>query len=154
MSMLRLDPPIELDVPQGRAWAHFIVDYSQDTDIVWGCVIRETGEWWWVRNKEVRSVPCRTWGVRPSELPTDAPVAARYSPVGGAGGPPAIGVAAPPLRAAPGAATGSAEDGERPPGVGGAAAGGPPALEGCSTGELRDRWLEWQRRKESGDGER
>ena len=62
--MIRLDPPIPLDTPRGRAWAYVLIDRSQDHDLEWVCFIRDTGECWTYRNQEVRLVENETMGVR------------------------------------------------------------------------------------------
>lgn len=44
MSMVRLEPPIGLATPRGKADAYFVIDYSSDGHLIWVCFIRETGE--------------------------------------------------------------------------------------------------------------
>jgi hypothetical protein len=50
----RLEPPITLDTPKGKAEAYFILDYSYDADTFWGCFMRESREFWWFHNKDIR----------------------------------------------------------------------------------------------------
>lgn len=59
----RIQPPIELETPRGRARAHFLLDYGTDTSLVWVCFVRATGECWCVRNEEVREVRDDTWSL-------------------------------------------------------------------------------------------
>lgn len=62
--MIRLDPPIPLDTPKGKSWAYFLVDRSQDHDFEWVVFIRDTGECWTYRNKDVRLETNITMGIR------------------------------------------------------------------------------------------
>jgi hypothetical protein len=50
----QLNPPLPLDTPKGPAWAHFLLDYSQEHDVLWGCFLKANGECWWVSNRDVR----------------------------------------------------------------------------------------------------
>lgn len=52
--ILQLDPPIPLETPKGKGWAHFLIDYSQEHHLHWVVFIDETGECWTVPNPEVR----------------------------------------------------------------------------------------------------
>jgi len=52
--MLRLDPPIPLDTPRGKGFAHVLIDYSQEHDLMWVIFLDESGECWTFLNKEVR----------------------------------------------------------------------------------------------------
>ena len=53
--MLQLNPPIELDTePHGRGWAHFVIDYGPEHDLLWTVFINATGECWTVNNRFVR----------------------------------------------------------------------------------------------------
>jgi hypothetical protein len=60
MTMTRLDPPIPLTTPLGDAWAHFVIDYSQEHDLLWVCFQAATGECWTWSNREIRLQPNRT----------------------------------------------------------------------------------------------
>jgi len=64
--MHRLDPPIPLDTPKGKAWAHFVIDPSQEHHLQWVCFMDETGECWTFQNPEIRLRPNRTMGIRDS----------------------------------------------------------------------------------------
>jgi hypothetical protein len=62
MSMLRLDPPIPVITPKGRAWAHVLIDYSQEHHLVWVCFQDDTGECWSWQNRDIRIQPNPTLG--------------------------------------------------------------------------------------------
>ena len=62
MSMLRLDPPIPVITPKGKAWAHVLIDYSQEHHLVWVCFQDDTGECWSWQNKDIRIQPNPTLG--------------------------------------------------------------------------------------------
>jgi hypothetical protein len=61
MSMLRLNPPIPVITPKGKAWAHVLIDYSQEHHLVWVC-FQDTGECWSWQNKDIRIQPNPTLG--------------------------------------------------------------------------------------------
>lgn len=52
--MLQLNPTLPLLTPKGKAYAHFIIDYSQEHDLLWVCFICETGECWTFPNSQIR----------------------------------------------------------------------------------------------------
>jgi hypothetical protein len=54
VSILRLDPPIPVLTPKGKAWAHVLIDYSQEHHLVWVCFQDDTGECWSWQNRDVR----------------------------------------------------------------------------------------------------
>ena len=39
MTILRFEPPIELDTPKGKGWAIFLRDYGFDHDDLWTVII-------------------------------------------------------------------------------------------------------------------
>ena len=51
----RIDPPLPLDTPKGKALAHFIIDYGFEQDLYWVCFQEETGECWTWNNKDIRA---------------------------------------------------------------------------------------------------
>ena len=53
--MIRIDPPIPLLTPKGKALAHFLIDYGFDHDLYWVCFQEETGECWTWNNKDIRA---------------------------------------------------------------------------------------------------
>ena len=52
--MLQLNPPIPLDTAKGKGFAHMVVDYSQEHDLLWVVFLDDSGECWMFRNGEVR----------------------------------------------------------------------------------------------------
>ncbi len=53
--ILQLDPPIPLMTPKGEGYAHVLLDYGAEMNIMWVVFITETGECWSYSNKEVRA---------------------------------------------------------------------------------------------------
>ena len=52
--ILQLDPPIPLETPIGKAYAHFLLDYSIEEHLMWVCFLDETGECWTFENPQIR----------------------------------------------------------------------------------------------------
>lgn len=52
--ILQLNPTIPLETPKGKGYALFIIDYSQEHDLIFVVAINETGEIWSFKNKDVR----------------------------------------------------------------------------------------------------
>ena len=52
----QLDPPLPLETPKGRGWAHLLIDYSQEHDLLWVVFLNENGECWTFPNADVRMV--------------------------------------------------------------------------------------------------
>ncbi len=52
--VVQLSPPIPLETPKGKGYAHFMIDYSQEHDLHWVVFIDETGECWTFNNREIR----------------------------------------------------------------------------------------------------
>jgi hypothetical protein len=50
----QLHTPLPLDTPKGKGFAHFVIDYSQEHDLLWVVFVDETGECWTFNNKEIR----------------------------------------------------------------------------------------------------
>jgi len=53
--MLQLNPPLPLNTPKGKGFAHFLIDYGPESDLYWTVFITETGEIWTFANREVRA---------------------------------------------------------------------------------------------------
>ena len=51
----RIDPPIPILTPKGKALAHFLIDYGFEHDLYWVCFQDETGECWTWNNKDIRA---------------------------------------------------------------------------------------------------
>jgi hypothetical protein len=52
--LTQLNPPIPLITPKGKAWAHIVIDYGQEHDLLWVCFQDETGECWTWGNRDVK----------------------------------------------------------------------------------------------------
>jgi hypothetical protein len=52
--MLQLSPPLPVQTPKGKAWAHVLIDYGPEADLLWVCFQDETGECWTWANKDIR----------------------------------------------------------------------------------------------------
>jgi len=46
MTLLQLDPPLPVLTPKGSAWAHVLIDYGPEADIMWVCFQDAGGECW------------------------------------------------------------------------------------------------------------
>lgn len=51
----RVDPPIPLMTPKGRAMAHFLIDYGMENDLMWVVFQDDTGECWTWENAQIRA---------------------------------------------------------------------------------------------------
>jgi len=54
--ILQLNPPIPLITPKGKGFAHLVIDYSQEYDLIWVVFLDDSGECWSYSNKEVKIV--------------------------------------------------------------------------------------------------
>ncbi len=52
--MIQLNPTIPLITPKGKGFAHFLIDYSQEHDLLWVVFLNESGECWTFPNAEIR----------------------------------------------------------------------------------------------------
>lgn len=62
MNLLQLNPPIPVITPKGRAWAHVLIDYSQEHHLIFVCFQEDTGECWSWQNRDIRIQPNPTMG--------------------------------------------------------------------------------------------
>ena len=51
--MLQLNPPIEVETPNGRGFAEVLIDYGLESDIYFVCILHN-GEIWTYSNKDIR----------------------------------------------------------------------------------------------------
>lgn len=58
----RIDPPIPLSTPKGKALAHFIIDTGIENDLMWVCFQDDTGECWTWENAYIRARVNQTAG--------------------------------------------------------------------------------------------
>lgn len=52
--ILQLNPPLPVTTTKGQGFAHFLIDYSQEHDLVWVVFLKESGECWSLSNKDIR----------------------------------------------------------------------------------------------------
>ena len=52
--LLQLNPPLPVTTVKGQGFAHFLIDYSQEHDLVWVVFMKEGGECWSLSNKDIR----------------------------------------------------------------------------------------------------
>lgn len=55
MSATRIDPPLPVKTPKGNAYAHFLLDYGLENNLLWVCFQDETGECWTWQNSDIRA---------------------------------------------------------------------------------------------------
>jgi hypothetical protein len=54
MSFTQLNPPLPLETSKGPGWAHFVIDYGQESALLWVVFLDADGACWTVPNHEVR----------------------------------------------------------------------------------------------------
>lgn len=52
-TMLQLKPPVPLNTPKGKGYAHLVIDYGQEHHLLWVVFIDSTGECWTFPNPEI-----------------------------------------------------------------------------------------------------
>jgi hypothetical protein len=52
--MLQLNPPLPLETPKGKGFAHVLIDYGLEHDLLWVTVLDENGQVWCYRNRDIR----------------------------------------------------------------------------------------------------
>lgn len=50
----QLNPTLPLETPRGKGFAHFVIDYSQEHDLLWVVFLDDSGECWTFQNSEIR----------------------------------------------------------------------------------------------------
>lgn len=53
--MLQLNPPLPMNTPKGKGFAHILIDYGPESDLYWTVFITATGEIWTFANRHVRA---------------------------------------------------------------------------------------------------
>ena len=71
--MLQLNPPIPVVTPKGEGWAHVLIDYSQEHDLLWVVFLDESGECWTLPNRDIRIQSNLTLGRRDREKNLEQP---------------------------------------------------------------------------------
>jgi hypothetical protein len=64
MMLSQLNPPLPLLTPKGKAWAHLVIDYGPEADLMWVCFQDEDGACWTWCNRDVRIQANATLGRR------------------------------------------------------------------------------------------
>ena len=54
MMLTQLNPPLPLLTPKGKAWAHLVIDYGPEADLMWVCFQDQDGACWTWSNRDVR----------------------------------------------------------------------------------------------------
>jgi hypothetical protein len=54
MMLSQLNPPLPLLTPKGKAWAHLVIDYGPEADLMWVCFQDQDGACWTWSNRDVR----------------------------------------------------------------------------------------------------
>jgi len=52
--LTQLNPPLPVVTPKGKAWAHIVIDYGLEADLIWVCFLDDNGQCWSYRNSEIR----------------------------------------------------------------------------------------------------
>ncbi len=76
----QLNPPLALDTVKGQGWAHFVIDYGPEHDLMWVVFMDKDGACWTVPNPEVRLQFNWTLGRRKPEPEKNAAPLAPASP--------------------------------------------------------------------------
>lgn len=69
--LLQLNPPIPCETPKGAAFCIAFIDYGQEHDTLWKCIITSTGEVWDVPQPQVRGVKNISMGRFAPDAPHD-----------------------------------------------------------------------------------
>lgn len=51
--IIQLNPCIPLETPKGNGYAHLVIDYGQEHELLWVVFIDRTRECWTYRNSEI-----------------------------------------------------------------------------------------------------
>jgi len=62
--LTQLNPPLPLLTPKGKAWAHLVIDYGPEADLMWVCFQDDDGACWTWSNRDVRIQANATLGRR------------------------------------------------------------------------------------------
>ena len=52
--IIQVNPTLPLETPHGKGFAHFVIDYSQEHDLLWVVFLDDSGECWTFQNSEIR----------------------------------------------------------------------------------------------------
>ena len=62
MPTLQLDPPIPVITPKGDGYAHVLIDYGPEYNLLWVCFLDDSGECWTYDNTQIRAQKNVTMG--------------------------------------------------------------------------------------------
>lgn len=65
--LTQLNPPLPMETPKGTGWAHFVIDYGPEADLLWVVFMDADGACWTVPNPEIRLARNWTLGRRPED---------------------------------------------------------------------------------------
>lgn len=68
--ILQLDPALPFATVKGPGFAHFLLDYGQEHDLIWVVFLKESGECWCLSNKDVRMEQNFTLGTGRTQWPS------------------------------------------------------------------------------------
>ena len=77
----QLNPPVPLSTPKGDGWAHFVIDYGPEFDLIWVVFMDADGACWSVPNPEVRMQ--FNWSIGRRKPGSAAPLAPEIPAAGG-----------------------------------------------------------------------
>lgn len=63
----QLNPPLQMSTPKGDGWAHFVIDYGPEAQLMWVVFMDADGACWTIPNPEVRMYANWTLGRRRPE---------------------------------------------------------------------------------------
>lgn len=75
--ILQLNPPLCVETPKGKGWAHFLYDYSIEANSMFGVFMNDSSEYWIFQSLDVRIERNITLGRNPSFKPTEKNVVTR-----------------------------------------------------------------------------
>ena len=85
--LVQLNPPLHMETPKGKGWAHFCIDYGPETHLLWVVFMDADGACWTVPNPEIRLSVNWTLGrrrpadqVTPPAKESAAPAGQRFRP--------------------------------------------------------------------------
>ena len=67
MSFTQLNPPLPLETSKGPGWAHFVIDYGQESALLWVVFLDVDGACWTVPNSALKRA------ISPREKPRFSP---------------------------------------------------------------------------------
>ena len=62
MSILQLNPPIPVITPKGDGYAHLLIDYGAEFNLLWVVFLDDSGECWTYDNTQIRAQKNITMG--------------------------------------------------------------------------------------------